>query len=106
MFSCKNSPSWYFIGVQCDKFILTLLIAQFKNATQKETSDVLNNGRISCELCHFFVKGNQGHSIHLFFALYWSFCVSVPIILLLFHNFDGITGLFFPCKQFTFHQQH
>ena len=55
MFSCKSSPSWYFIGVQCNKCILTLLIAKFKNATQKETSDVLNNGRISCELCHIIL---------------------------------------------------
>ena len=31
--------------------MFALLIALFKNATQKETSDALNNGKISCDLC-------------------------------------------------------
>ena len=75
--------------------MFTFLIVLFKNVTQKETSDGLINGGISCDFVT--LKENLGRSVHLFFALYWCFCVSIiPITLLLFHNSDGITGLFFP----------
>ena len=60
MFLCNSSPNLSFTGVH--KYMFTFFIVLFKNVTQKETSDGLINGGISCDFVT--LKENLGRSVH------------------------------------------
>ena len=49
---------------------------------------------------HVHVRDDRYNFLH-----YWCVCVSISFILLLFHNTDGVTSLFFPINTESY-QQH